>query len=334
MSAVFRRSTPGLLPCVRPSLSPHQVSIPRPIHPHGRRQLHLLADPVQLFASTMVWINSAGVPWYMTMPLFAVIINTTFRLPLQYYTRRVALRRAELKPLMAAWATVQSRALGSFNPGAVENLKLARQQWFFKQSGKTRSRIQKKWGVQSWKSFLNLASFVPFIFATEGARQLAGAPSGAIFRSLSGEGTAAAMDLSQPSLSQGGCLWFVDMAAADPYFILPVLASATMGYTMMHRLDVPRLRQLLFLDKSNIPRFGLFIGRVGLASTLLPLMFYDMPSAVFVFLISSISLGHFSSLGLKKVLPDNVPSPLVVPKEPKKLTFVLEPPSKPSKGER
>ena len=35
------------------------------------------------------------------------------------------------------------------------------------------------------------------------------------------------------SLTTGGCLWFSDLTIPDPYFILPVVASATI-LTMIH----------------------------------------------------------------------------------------------------
>jgi YidC/Oxa1 family membrane protein insertase len=35
-----------------------------------------------------------------------------------------------------------------------------------------------------------------------------------------------------PDVSAGGALWFTDLSAADPYFLLPILSSATFLLTM------------------------------------------------------------------------------------------------------
>jgi len=37
---------------------------------------------------------------------------------------------------------------------------------------------------------------------------------------------------TQPTFAQGGVLWFADLTARDPYFILPVLSSVTMLLSM------------------------------------------------------------------------------------------------------
>lgn len=149
----------------------HPSSIP------GRRSFHLSAvgDAVLWTADNITFIHHAGLPWYLSIPLVAVGVNFSFRLPIQYYTRRLVVTRNRLTPLVTAWS---SRHAMTVKHGQGED---AERLWRLRVAGLTersRSRIYKSWGVQRWKSFAPFLSMAPFIIVSEALRRLCGAPTG------------------------------------------------------------------------------------------------------------------------------------------------------------
>ena len=77
----------------------------------------------------MVWtadgisaIHSAGVPWYLSIPLVALGVNFSFRLPIQYYTRSLVVRRNELNPLVSAWSSRHAASVTRGNDEQAERL--------------------------------------------------------------------------------------------------------------------------------------------------------------------------------------------------------------------
>jgi YidC/Oxa1 family membrane protein insertase len=73
-------------------------------------------------------------------------------------------------------------------------------------------RIRKKHGIQQWRSFVPMLT-LPVTLG--------------FFRLF--QGMAA---LPVPSLETGGILWFQDLAAADPLYILPILSSSILYFVM------------------------------------------------------------------------------------------------------
>lgn len=69
-------------------------------------------------------------------------------------------------------------------------------------------RINKANNVQTWRTFIPMLQ-LPIFFGFF-----------KLFRAMA--------DLPVPSLETGGMLWFTDLAAADPYYILPICSSAVM----------------------------------------------------------------------------------------------------------
>lgn len=76
-------------------------------------------------------------------------------------------------------------------------------------------RIRKDNGIQQWRAFVPMI-MLPVTFG--------------FFRMF--QGMAA---LPVPSLENGGILWFQDLAAADPFYILPICSSAILYFVMKVR---------------------------------------------------------------------------------------------------
>lgn len=303
--------------------SPLRLQLRQPLKSHinaipGRRKLHLgaIGDAVLYTAEGISSVSHAGVPWYISIPLVAVGVNFSFRLPIQYYTRRLVVRRNELTPLITAWG---SRHAGTVPRGNGEK---AERLWRLRVSGLTersRARIYKAWGVQRWKSFVPFLSMVPFIIVSEALRRLCGAPMGWISHSIGLANTETVTSVVESSsrfldqtLTQGGCLWFTDLTAMDPYYVLQVLCSALLARTSWGRLSRDQLRALLTIDKTNTPktpmaRIQTTVGRTLLLIPLFPILFADLPSAIFLYWASTFALNDVNESILERLVPKASP---------------------------
>ncbi|KAK0759919.1 hypothetical protein N5P37_006995 [Trichoderma harzianum] len=261
--AFFSKSVKGLAArgsraSLSPSPSPsHLIQTPFPAirsktsSVPGHRNFHLSAvgDAVLWTADSITFIHHAGLPWFISIPLVAVGVNFSFRLPIQYYTRRLVVTRNKLTPLVTAW---NSRHAATVPQGQGED---AARLWRLRVAGLTersRARIYKSWGIQRWKSFAPFLSMAPFIVVSEALRRLCGAPTGWLSHSfglVDIQAVSSAVEMSRryldESLVDGGCLWFTDLTAMDPYYALPIICSALLARTSWGRLSKDQLRALL-----------------------------------------------------------------------------------------
>ncbi|PHH87096.1 hypothetical protein CDD83_9319 [Cordyceps sp. RAO-2017] len=277
----------------------------------GRRQLHLGSlgnEAVALTAGAFGSIHSVGVPWYLTIPLVAVAVNFSFRLPNQYYARRLVVKRRELSPLVMSW---RARHFGR-NPavdigGTAERLRQLRAAGLVARSAR---RIYKAWGVQRWKGLTPLLGLMPFVVVSDALRRLCSAPptlAGDSSTTLSHTGS-----LYDPSLAQGGCLWFGDLAAMDPYYALPLLSSAILAASVWPKLSKDQFRALFSPNASNQPkppieRMRDALSRAMIFMPVFPMLFAEMPSAIFLYWATSFGLGILNDSILNRLVPDRPP---------------------------
>lgn len=282
-----------------------------------RRSFHLGStfDQVTGFtAEAISSIHNAGIPWYITIPLVAAGVNFTFRLPLQYYGRRLHAKRTGLLPLLKAWAWRHQHDRAKL----MEVPKSARVPLSYMiLRAKSRRRIYKVWDVQQWKSLIPLSTIIPFIILSESLRRLSGVSvrvaGYAIERGttategLSSAATAVA-NVLDPSLTQGGLLWFTDLTAADPYIGLPLICSAILALSSWAKMDKERLISLFSSDPNKRVRldstpFLRGISRVLLLVPFFPLLFSHLPSAIFLYWLTSFSLTHVNDFILTRLVP-------------------------------
>lgn len=127
-----------------------------------------------------------------------------------------------------------------------------------------------------------------------------------------------------PGLQTGGTLWFVDLSAADPYYLLPVFNSLT--FLLMIELGADGVK----MDQQKT--FQMVMRGLGVA--MVPLTMY-MPTAVFVYwttnnVLSLIQTGILKQKAVKKFL--DIPEPPPTTETPdlkignpfKKLSKMLE----------
>ncbi|KHN99216.1 mitochondrial export translocase Oxa2 [Metarhizium album ARSEF 1941] len=345
----FHKSAPGLtlaqLTRVTAARLPsHPVPKPRP-SPLLRRHSHLSAvgDAVIFTANSISSIHSAGVPWYLSIPLVALGVNFSLRLPIQYYTRRLVIKRGALNPLVSAWG---SRHAASLPRGQGEQ---AERLWKLRVAGlteKSRKRIYKTFRVQRWKTLAPFLSMVPFVVVSEALRRLSGAPMGWISHSVGLASTdkvsAALSDASglfNEELARGGCLWFVDLTAMDPYYALPMLCSALLARTSWARLSKDQLAALLSLDGSPAPRTPVAriqtgVGRALLLVPLFPMLFADLPSAIFLYWATTFALNDVNESILERAIPRQAPRLKMVQRIPPALPYLRPSHADEGKGAR
>lgn len=290
------------------------------INPRHRRNFSV-DSLITSTADSIAAIHNAGVPWYLTLPLVALSVNLTLRLPLQYYNRRLDRKRAELQPLVRAWMSRHTlRTAGREAKPATDE----RAMEILNDTERSTRRLYKVWGVQNWKTFLPMATTVPFAVISLALRQLSGVYQGSASQfvppELLAEGMttatsdvvevtqAAAPSLMDPSLTTGGMLWFTDLTAVDPYFVLPVLCSFFIWLNSMGRMS-PQERRRLFSPeymkklKTRQQRARVGLARGSMIMPVFPLLFSGMPAAIFLYWLCTFGLNTVNDLVLNKVLP-------------------------------
>ncbi|KAG6012111.1 hypothetical protein E4U43_007938 [Claviceps pusilla] len=353
--SLLHRSASRIVPVTRTTRSPitpsSRSSAPRRLH------LSAVGEAVVLTADGISAVHNAGIPWYLSIPIVALGVNLTFRLPIQHYTRRLVVRRNELTPLISAWTSrhaasvsLSSRASasgsaqgGGSDPERLRGLRVAGL------TEKSRRRIYKTWGVQRWKTLAPFLSMVPFVVVSEALRRLCGAPTGWIshqigLASMADSSVAGVTTLSDTSglfdaqLAQGGCLWFVDLTAMDPYYLLPLTCSALLARTSWGRLSRDQLGALLSLDGpssssassspspsgtiSPMVRIQRSVGRVLLLMPLLPILFADLPSAIFLYWATTFALNDVNESILQRLVPKRTPRLKLVRRVPPALPYL------------
>jgi inner membrane protein COX18 len=169
-----------------------------------------------------------------------------------------------------------------------------------------------------------MATTVPFAVISLALRQLSGVYQGSASQfvppELLAEGMttatsdvvevtqAAAPSLMDPSLTTGGMLWFTDLTAVDPYFVLPVLCSFFIWLNSMGRMS-PQERRRLFSPeymkklKTRQQRARVGLARGSMIMPVFPLLFSGMPAAIFLYWLCTFGLNTVNDLVLNKVLP-------------------------------
>lgn len=172
---------------------------------------------------------------------------------------------------------------------------------------KSSNRIYKAFGVQRWKAFVSwLAPLAPFVIVSASLRRLTGVYS------ATPDGGVPLDTAFDPSLAQGGLLWFTDLTAADPYYVLPIMSSVAIATNLWLNMPADRLRTLLTLDSqqgggASDSRLARALGRLSLAMPLLPLLMSYLPSAIILYWVTNFSLTIVNDVVVRRLVPDKPP---------------------------
>ncbi|KAG6263349.1 hypothetical protein E4U49_002397 [Claviceps purpurea] len=310
--------------------------------PSTQRHIHLegFGDLVTSTANAISSIHSnVGIPWWATIPLVGVAINVVWRYPAMRYARYVQNKQVELEPLVTAWRyRHEKNSVLFYKPPEVDPEEPGRGHWkgieerskwirtrdtarIMRLTRKSRRRIHKTFGAQGWKKLPTFLSAVPLIVVSEALRRLCGAPITWISHwsglASTGAQPGTLLDTSglfDQTLEQGGCLWFVDLTAMDSYHILPAICSAMLAKSVWGRFSRAQIMELLGRSHKED---GMFTGhfspmnrgfmRASLVIPMFPLLAADLPSAVFLYWVTSLSLNVVNDTLLRKSLPARPP---------------------------
>ncbi|KAM0428990.1 hypothetical protein ACHAPT_006794 [Fusarium lateritium] len=341
--SLFRRTANVISPHARPFLPINAAHRPASTPCAGRRSFHLastVGDTIRMTADAFSWVHiNTGMPWYVAIPLLAIGVNATLRFPLQLYTTRLRAKRAELRPLIMAWSARHANVVRQEEkhlPERIQRLRIAGN------IEKSRRRIYKNWGTQRWKGMTPLLGIVPFVTISEALRRKCGAPVGWISNSVglgspdsATAGIASASSMFDESLVDGGCLWFNDLSSMDPYYGLPIICSGILVWNTWGRMPKEQLQALLTVLPNNdkldtMTRLQKLLGRTMLLIPIFPLLFADLPSAIFLYWGSSFALTSINEIILNRLVPKKEPKLRSEMQKQRSLPFLRGPKQPPS----
>ncbi|KAF8430145.1 60Kd inner membrane protein-domain-containing protein [Tirmania nivea] len=192
-------------------------------------------------------------PWYLLLPLSALVLRTTTTLPLTLYARRICISLITLRPLLSAWG----RVIGTAVAKSKTDTPLTPFEWERQTREKAKLKekeLQKIFDCESWKGYLPILQIPVWVVASLTLRGMTTEPSSVTaarnspLAPLTGEeevtgavaSTATASSSPgylqslldsiplEPTFSHGGALWFPDLLAPDPFYFLPIMLSLSM----------------------------------------------------------------------------------------------------------
>ncbi|KAF9571811.1 Cytochrome c oxidase assembly protein cox18, mitochondrial [Mortierella alpina] len=248
----------------------------------------LLQEPTHvntLLASThyiLEGIHSAGLPWWATIFCATFILRTAITTPVAIYQQRAVGRMMALTPVLQAWLEtlkssirvdhkLKGRDYASFNTEIREAYRMKTQELYA--ANRCNPRV----------SFLLPWVQIPlFITMSLTIRGMAGYPLPFL-----GDSSLPA----EPGFADGGAMWFTDLAASDPTWIMPVAVGATnllnveLNGFMMSK--TPTRNQRIF---RNIFR--------ALAISMVPIA-HEAPMAICLYWLSSGSYSVFQNIAFR-----------------------------------
>ncbi|KAK0674738.1 hypothetical protein QBC41DRAFT_309459 [Cercophora samala] len=116
--------------------------------------------------------SSLGIPWYLTIPLFAISLNALFRLPINIYIQKIARRQAKLQYLSHVFTTHEVFSSLSRNPPEKANQMGDQRKRFAELKAKASKTFQRRWKLESWRAIAaSLASIPIWLLGIEAVRR-------------------------------------------------------------------------------------------------------------------------------------------------------------------
>jgi inner membrane protein COX18 len=293
-----------------------------------------------------------GTPWYLTIPLVALLLNVFGRLPLTIYSRLIQQRQGQLSSVLQAWLVKLTLQQASRQTSSGQESREVSRRY-----RTVERRIFRELGVQKWKAFSQFLVFPFWLAVIEAIKRLAGETRGLLsslvfgararhaeteIAAASGNPAIAAGEASLPTagvstdfevlpnvasgadmtLSTGGCLWFPDLMVPDPLHILPILLSVSLVANLIPSTAEGR-RRILDFRTDNSPakvQTRLLRAMLPIAALIGPYTM-GLPSALHLFWLST-SLITFSitrvvhrlmPVDSKKTKPCQGMTPRVIP---------------------
>lgn len=284
-----------------------------------------------------------GTPWFISIPLAALVVSACIRAPLTLYSHRMACKRAKLGPLIQA----QTAMIGlGLRKKAVSNL---RERVASLMAKRTKALMQTFAGSERTSLVGGLVTLPVFVSNLEVIRRMCGGPRGLLGRLAFGTSaedathtgnaapeaveavraaTTSAIDSGdviasasrdvafpipiEPTFATEGCLWFPNLLESDPVHILPFAVSAMLIANMIPDSSAAR-RELFGLAPVVGDRRATLLGqtskRRAFQRTMLVLALaigpitMDMPAALHLYWFTSAGFSLMVSKGIKRAVP-------------------------------
>lgn len=306
-----------------------------------------------------------GTPWFVSIPLAALVVSACIRAPLTFYSHRMVRKRAMLGPLIQA----QTAMIGlGLRKKAVPNL---RKRVVALATQRSRALTRAFAGNERKNLYGGILTLPVFVSNLEVIRRMCGGPRGLLGRLAFGTsagnatytGTAAtetaeavsaavtsAPELGEisasaspdvvsaipiePTFATEGCLWFPNLLESDPLHILPFAVSAMLVANMMPDTSAAR-RELFGLAPAVGDKRATLLGqtakRRAFQRTMLILAFaigpitMDMPAALHLYWMASAGFNLAVSKGMKRAMP--IPQNAIRPCRGMELPLLLPKPT-------
>lgn len=242
----------------------------------SRRTFISLPPIIEPIANTITSIHSStGLPWYLLIPSVALAHTVLISLPLRPREQTLAARRMRVGPLFTAWFT-KTRSLGVANSTEAAEKEI--------------NRIQRDLGLTTLRIIAPrfLLYFPTWFMLGNSIRHLAAA--------------------GDPSLTTGGCLWFQDLAAPDPYYIIPTLMGSMLIYSNFPK-TMDEVRELF--DPKNINMQIRMKRAVMVATPIIVYLIRDSPAGALLFWLTSIVFSRTLARHTTRFFPPTSRNPWV-----------------------
>lgn len=263
----------------------------------GQRRNFSGADVAHTLLRSSEWLitgihHVTGTPWFVSIPLVALVIGACLRAPLTFYSHRMACKRAKLGPLIQA----QTAMIGlGLRKKAVPNL---REKVASLMAERSRTLMRTFAGSERNSVYGGLLSLPIFVSNVEVIRRMCGGPLGILGRLGFGfsagdathTGTTTTTDFAEavstttisatelgevtaaipsdvqfsipvePTFATEGCLWFPNLLESDPLHVLPLAVSAMLVANMIPENSAAR-RELFGLSPVVGDKHAVLLGQ-------------------------------------------------------------------------
>lgn len=277
---------------------------------HPTRPARLINEALDAAAGLVHGVHSVtGLPWFASIPLTAAIVRTVVGLPLQIYTRRHARREADISPLVHSWRVHHQKE-------ARQNSKTDMREAVSQAAKETKEQhlhLCKRWNVSPFWRYISFLQLPVWLSLMESLRCMSGNNAGLVPWVLSLlehiEPTKAnSIHLAvEPTLANEGALWFPDLLAGDATGVLPVLLIGSIWLNVTsgwHTMPLPEIADMPKIDmyKSTFFRGLRFFIQLMAVNIGAAALFYQMPTALLVYWISSTNIATLQTYILGKYM--------------------------------
>ncbi|KAJ2893555.1 mitochondrial export translocase Oxa2 [Zalerion maritima] len=258
------------------------------------------------FAASHAVITSlhAVTPWYLTIPLFSLVVNLVCRYPFAIKVHSIRLRQARLRSLESLFvrayvAADRDQRESIEGPGSRVNVGVKE----FKRLHGTTDR--------GWVVLSAALTFPAWVFGGETIRRVTGSSVGLVGLIVGGDGDSQFKYLADPAMATEGLPWAMDLTTGDPYHVLPLV----LGLAMLARA-APRNKKELIELFSLSGHQGNSVGVSSMGSRVLkryslvfsaifPMLIWNLEAALQLYWLSTIVCSSVGSAAIMSYMTRN-----------------------------